>query len=895
MKLKLPVVMVLSIIVIICAALWLIRGGTNGGGNRQSFEFEPVFDDNSFFKAVCRGNNDDITFFLKAGVSPSVKENGLWRQNRNGLGWTGLHVAAFKGNIPLIRMFLRKGVPVNAKDDNALTVLHWAAFSGSREWADYPILTAFRYYENDDLREGYFDENVLVIDYQKARCIELYAVESAIHCEASALLIERGAEVNARDTFGQTPLHIAAYVGNAPLVDFLLKKGADANLADRNGRTPLHLAAWGDHQNVAQLLMARGAQVNRKDIKGLTPLHLAVTRKENSGGTARQLILQGAAVNAVDSDGWTPLFYARSIDTAKLLIDAGADVRIKDKEGRTFLHRLVCGNRNPYDQATEDRDQIYELKGILPSTGSMEEELMDLFLERGISIDDRDIHGATALHYALSFSRMHSIIALIKRKANVNARDNMKKTPLHYLAEKSSGIDMFYNDSGSNKDSWEMLMDAFLKAGADINARDIDGASPVDCAIWRGDNDILALIEEKGGKPSAALPASLEDAAKIGNEGELKKMLDRNPELNRSRGFGGSTLLHTAAEGGRLECCRLITERGGEVNAKDILRKTPLIRAVEKGHKPVVQLLAEKGADIHCKDCYYGTVFDFAEGKHEILEYLIGKGECSDLSSIDNTYGTTLLHQMAERGDIELVRLILKKGIDVNIRDMTGRTPLHHCASSDGKEGSNEMVPFLISQGAIVNVQDDEGRTALHWACMSGYYETAKLLISKGADVNMHDKGGLAPLHMVESPRIADLLIGNGADINARTRDGRTPLHCAENDECIILLANFGADINARSGCGETPLFNVVREGHDEGALLILSKGADVDAMNVFGSTPLLEAVKNNDDNRIKLLVSHGADVNARDGLGRTPLMLAGKLQNGKKTCEYLKAHGAQE
>ncbi|MGV8118444.1 MAG: ankyrin repeat domain-containing protein [Candidatus Xenobiia bacterium LiM19] len=893
MKLKLHAALALCIIAIICTSLWFIRSGVNDEENRQSFEFEPVFDDNSFFKAVYRGDNDYISFFLKAGVSPSVKENGLWRENRNGLGWTGLHIAAFKGNIPLIRMFLNKGVPVDSRDDNAMTALHWAAFSGSREWADCSITGAFRYYEHEELKDYCVPINMAWTEYHQVRSNELPAVENAAYSDVSALLLERGSDVNARDSFGQTPLHIAAYVGNVKLVDFLLKKGADADLADRNGRSPLHLAARGDHRKVVQLLMVNGAQVNRKDIKGLTPLHLAVTRKENSGDTVKELISQGAAVNAIDSDGWTPLFYSRSIDTARLLIDAGNDVKIRDKEGRTFLHRLVCGNMNLTDLATEDRDQIYELKGILPSTGSMEEELMDLILERGISIDDRDVHGASALHYALSYGRDRSAIALIKRKGNVNAGDNMKKTPLHYMAEKSSKIYLYDYGSGNASQIREIIVNTLLKAGADINAKDIDGAAPVDYAIWRGGRDVIALFEEKGGKRSMALPAAAQDAAGSGDTGELRKMLDQNPKLIHSRGLCSTTLLHIAAEGGHLECCSLIAERGGEVNAKDNLQETPLIRAVGKGHYSVVKLLVNKGADIHCKNRFGDTIFSNIDRKHEILRYLIEKGEDSDLRANNHSYGTTLLHQIAGCGDVETARLIVKKGIDVNIRDMTGRTPLHHCTSRVGNEGSNEMLSFLISQGALVNAQDGEGKTTLHYACMSGFYETAKLLISKGADVNMRDEDGLAPLHMVESPRIADLLIGNGADVNGRTRDGRTPLHCAGNDECITLFVASGADINARSGCGETPLFNVVKEGHDKGALLLLSKGADVNTKNVFGSTPLLEAVKNNDSDSVKLLVSHGADVNARDGLGRTPLMLAGKLENGRKMCEYLKAHGA--
>merc|ERR1719367_124821 len=106
---------------------------------------------------------------------------------------------------------------------------------------------------------------------------------------------------NARDSWGRTPLHRAAYENSVEVAKLLLEKSANVDSTDNNGITALHLAAWKNSVAVAQLLLENSAHVDSADTDGETALHWAAWK--NSVAVAEILIAHSANLNATAVSG----------------------------------------------------------------------------------------------------------------------------------------------------------------------------------------------------------------------------------------------------------------------------------------------------------------------------------------------------------------------------------------------------------------------------------------------------------------------------------------------------------------------------------------------------------------------------------------------------------------
>lgn len=151
-------------------------------------------------------------------------------------------------------------------------------------------------------------------------------------------LIDHGADVNKKDNFGRTPLRCVNFWNrnHAPdIIRVLLENRADPNTKDSEGETPLaKVCEMGDEES-AKLLVEYGANVNEENGRGATPFHYSIWAMAGdrcSASLAKFLIDKGADINAKTKDGQTMLIFAvesKRLDIVKLLIDLKADVNVK--------------------------------------------------------------------------------------------------------------------------------------------------------------------------------------------------------------------------------------------------------------------------------------------------------------------------------------------------------------------------------------------------------------------------------------------------------------------------------------------------------------------------------------------------------------------------------------
>ena len=175
--------------------------------------------------------------------------------------------------------------------------------------------------------------------------------------------VSKGADVNAKDRWNNTPLLLALRIGNVEIARYFLSRRADVN-SGAQGDTPLLLALAIGEVGFARELVARGADVNARDRTGDTPLHLV-----NNLELIKLLVSNGADVNAQDTYGITPLHHAAgngNIDAIKFLVSEGADVNAVARRIDTFFH--ILSNATPLDLAR--RIENAEVVRYLESVGA---------------------------------------------------------------------------------------------------------------------------------------------------------------------------------------------------------------------------------------------------------------------------------------------------------------------------------------------------------------------------------------------------------------------------------------------------------------------------------------------------------------------------------------------
>ena len=133
------------------------------------------------------------------------------------------------------------------------------------------------------------------------------------------------------------------------------------------------------------------------------------------------------------------------------------------------------------------------------------------------------------------------------------------------------------------------------------------------------------------------------------------------------------------------------------------------------------------------------------------------------------------------RNRIEIIELLLERGLNANLQNKHGETALMYAVSNNRVE----IAKLLIANGANVNAQDSAGGTALMGAVFKNSVEIAEFLIASGADVNLVNKNGYTALMgavYLNSVKTVELLIANGADVSRVNKGGRTALMIAKGE-----------------------------------------------------------------------------------------------------------------
>ena len=630
-------------------------------------------------------------------------EYGADIDERDAAGYTALHVLASAvqqgvghadatlDNAKLLLLeVLGLGADVNARGGRGYTPLQLAMCN--RHWPEFATRVLLEHGADPNLYNG-LGRNAL-------HYWALNNPQSLKKLAAYGLNVK--AAVNHADAWGDTPLLLMLRYGQPPLLlDELLAYGLDPQVVDKDGYgAVLMWAAGNSGEDVLERLAGLGVRAVRTDRYGANALHYylrSVSSSELASHVSRSFDDAPPWLPACE---WVPERHNLSADTLERLVQLGADPTQRDEHGRLPLHYLAAAAKHPlkdFDFAravsvlAPDKSLINatDLEGFTPlhlALYSRKKVLYTELLRRGADPRIKDGFGRDALHLAMDILlRPETKIQLIKLfesyGADVHARDGSGRSLLHHAL--SSEVADFLLDRGLDVNGRDYLWRTplhyqnhyfppgstaaykLIERGADVNARDAWGRVPLHYAKSA---PLVYLLTARGSQVDA-----------------------RDDE--------GWTPLFLANR----QAAAALLKLGANATARANDGRTPLHRA--DLDKSTAKLLLAAGANVNARDEWMRTPLHIVDHR-EVADLLMRAGAKANAVDVD---GRTPMHLHPMNAST-----YLEYGADPNARDKNDDTPLHALLKMPGScYIKYDTAAALLAAGANPQVRNNQGFTPL--------------------------------------------------------------------------------------------------------------------------------------------------------------------------------------
>lgn len=491
----------------------------------------------NYGKDINQTGEEDIGGLYQAIKHNNIKAVKFFIENN-----ANVEIATFDGTTPLVLAIEEnkpKIVELLIKEGKANIYGVYA-----KETEKYPIYCAVKN-KNLNMIKILLDNN---FDLKRESYILSYAMENSDE-NIVKYLVENGADMYSYEI---TALYQAVLNLNPKLVEYFLDKGASIENA---GKSDIY-------GNI--LMAASGSKFNNNKNISAVDLKLLESLSQNSAKIMQMIIDKVDKKLINDSlEGKTPLIIAVGnsyIDTAKILIENGANINAVDIEGWSALSYAV------------NNGDIESAKLLLENKAKIKDELL------------------IAIKSPIVESRINIMKLLIDNKANINYTDENGFNPLNIAIE-----------------SGDMELTKFLITnGANVNSLMQDGVSLIGYAIAQNNMDLLQILIENGanvnytnGDSWADTP--LKTASRLGLDNVVRILLTRNADIN-AVDMNGNTALHTAALNSQLSVVKLLLEKNPNLDIQNKVGNTALHLAVISGNIDIVGELVLKGANTRIRN-----------------------------------------------------------------------------------------------------------------------------------------------------------------------------------------------------------------------------------------------------------------------------------------------------
>uniref|UniRef100_A0ABD2X5P7 PRANC domain-containing protein n=1 Tax=Trichogramma kaykai TaxID=54128 RepID=A0ABD2X5P7_9HYME len=614
-----------------------------------------------------------------------------------------------------------------------------------------------------------------------------------------------------------------------------------------------------------------------------TPVHYAAKHKiRNWISKIRELfkIYDKFNVNYTNESGFTHFHVACMSGCDEIVekfLELGQDPNISMKEtSDTSLHLALKNRHTKTIELLLRNGADPNLSLHLISSKDVDDDVAEKFfkicddIQQKVQIDVRAKLGFTPLHLALHNKKTNLVELLLKRGADSNVASAAGWRSLHIIS-------MTYDDIEFVEKFFQICED--MQQKVQIAARSDSGDTALHVALRNGNKKMSEWLLRRGIDPNSS-----------NQNGSTPLHIICEREADDDENFAEKFF----------QICEDMQQKV-QVDARDKLGWTPLHFASHNGHSKLVESLLRRGADPNSADekgstplhniCSREQDDNLAEKFFEICEELQQKIQVDARDKL----GDTPLHLALKKEHRTLVESLLRHGVNPNLADAEGLTPLHLICIRDIDDEIVEVFFKIcddMQQKVQVDAVDKSGNTPLHGALRYGSKKKIELLLRRGANPNKANEYDIIPLHYIalrsESGDLTEWFfhicndMQKTVEVDIRMNMGQTPLHWAlliGNLKTIECLLTNGADPNLFSVNQCTPLQIIALRPIDDylmqGFFQICDKiqlRLQVDARDKFGFTPLHNVLYLGKKKSVEWLLRGGADPNLANGKGFHPL-----------------------
>lgn len=603
---------------------------------------------------------------------------------------------------------------------------------------------------------------------------------------------------------------------------------------------------------------------------GCLRLYWAIDR--DRAGTIENFIKVGTLDDPDDSDHIEKLLkiaaFRGNLDIIKVLVKHGAKVCDCD------CMKLLC--QNALGEAIRG-DQLAVVKFLLDGWADIKgtstdgqkiihvaakygnEEMMRFFLSRGVELDPLDKDKNSALQIAAMEGNQVALNMLLECGFDPTLADGNGNLPIHGPGRNSTGGGHSSSDGEQNTNT-----STLLDHGADPYSKDKYGCMPLWTAAYLGlDHEVKSLLKhgvnpdglDQNGKSDPAF--SLEELEKLETENLSRHPRGGHHETELIHRVG-TTPLCIAACMNRDNAVRTLLAYGANPDIKNQNGDTPLHIAVLNKNAYLVTDLIEKGASVDIRDKDGQTAFWAALRicKSFMIQSFFDAG--ARIENIDSK-GIHPVFRALEYGHPDYRSYELLPPCIVDTGQWSTLEYQHEwahrcycCPLSSEEDQCHLVVGWFLDRGVDVNTRDLLGRTMLHQTVFQNCERSVRVLLQKGADPMAKDSFGQTPLHMACSDKwdcskkVFNMLLEAGCDPNSKDENGDTPLHISARSAYVvgvrILRKDGRADFLERNNRGNTPMHEAMRgqanpDSIEKTIWELRRAGTDLNLVNNLGQT----------------------------------------------------------